>query len=501
MRTPSRAPSSVDRALFILLGVCCSVSLGCAHRQLAVSGQPVETPAAGSRTALLDLGSDQPIDLIFPEPASALTIYRSLGAALGFGVEPDDQMREKEIAMVFYDVNSQQAFDILARTVGHVYKPIDEDTLLIFDDTPAKRRQYQESEVRSFPIRHGPELSIATALKDLLGIEELEVDDENLEVRLESPLEKLEIVEWMMAAIDRPPPEIIIDVNLLRLGPRFFEALSTGRAFWHLRSEELRRLEQEGTVESLARRSDLRLVAGEESLVSLGPPADTEPWGPGDIEVRIDPRAHPREGSVTLGLDLSLGSESGAGDAGAAQGRELETNPRLFPDEVYLLGGPHPDVDREGLSGLAVAFQARLVSGADAEEQSLWVGTDYALSLKGQSRQMVSRIAGPFDVASRQVRMVESGTGQVAWSNPPRQGSTGSSGREDALWLVGILGPDDRRIAVLQGEDVLINAVESDVIRELFIVHKIGYESIALRFLDKPEDEPPERFEIGDLIH
>lgn len=65
------------------------------------------------------------------------------------------------------------------------------------------------------------------------------------------------------------------------------------------------------------------------------------------------------------------------------------------------------------------------------------------------------------------------------------------------LKLVGIFGPEGRRIAVLtDGDGWFQNALEKEVIREQFEVHKIGYESVDFKFVGFPNVEP-ERLEIG----
>lgn len=64
------------------------------------------------------------------------------------------------------------------------------------------------------------------------------------------------------------------------------------------------------------------------------------------------------------------------------------------------------------------------------------------------------------------------------------------------LTLLGILGPDHRRIAVLRdSEEALINALENDVVLEKFIVYRIGLESVDFKFVGFP-DAAPARIEI-----
>ncbi len=63
--------------------------------------------------------------------------------------------------------------------------------------------------------------------------------------------------------------------------------------------------------------------------------------------------------------------------------------------------------------------------------------------------------------------------------------------------LIGVFGPERRRIAVLaDSEGAVINALEQEVVREKFIVHRIGYESVDFTFVGFPDAEP-KRIEIG----
>ncbi|MEM7583806.1 MAG: hypothetical protein AAF560_10535 [Acidobacteriota bacterium] len=63
--------------------------------------------------------------------------------------------------------------------------------------------------------------------------------------------------------------------------------------------------------------------------------------------------------------------------------------------------------------------------------------------------------------------------------------------------LLGLFGPERQRIAVLTDPDgAIINAQLEEIVREKFIVHSIGLESVDLTFVGFP-DEPPVRLEIG----
>jgi hypothetical protein len=78
---------------------------------------------------------------------------------------------------------------------------------------------------------------------------------------------------------------------------------------------------------------------------------------------------------------------------------------------------------------------------------------------------------------------------------PPRQ--TGPTPPTVTATLLGLFGPEKRRIAVLVDGTVLLNVVEEDVIDNKFIVHHIGFESVDLTFVGFPDVES-HRLVIGD---
>ncbi|HEX2162389.1 MAG TPA: hypothetical protein VHM02_00420 [Thermoanaerobaculia bacterium] len=61
---------------------------------------------------------------------------------------------------------------------------------------------------------------------------------------------------------------------------------------------------------------------------------------------------------------------------------------------------------------------------------------------------------------------------------------------------LGSFGPENRRIAVFTDGEEIHNALVGDVLAGQFVVADIGYESVAIAFVEFP-DEPPRRFAIG----
>jgi hypothetical protein len=59
---------------------------------------------------------------------------------------------------------------------------------------------------------------------------------------------------------------------------------------------------------------------------------------------------------------------------------------------------------------------------------------------------------------------------------------------EPPFKLIGIFGPKDRPIAVLQVGDEIINAREGEVVLRAWVVRKVGYESVDIGFVGYPAE-------------
>lgn len=61
---------------------------------------------------------------------------------------------------------------------------------------------------------------------------------------------------------------------------------------------------------------------------------------------------------------------------------------------------------------------------------------------------------------------------------------------------LGSFGPEDRRLAVFSDVKDIYNVFEGGVVKDKFVVKKIGYESADIGFVDFP-DAPPQRLAVG----
>lgn len=111
----------------------------------------------------------------------------------------------------------EEAIDILVQSNGLRKKVLSEDTILIYPDTTAKVRQYQDLIVRSFYLEYANPSTIAGLLRSMLGIRQIEVDDRLPMVMIKDVPEVMILVEKLIASQDLPEPEVMLELEIIEV--------------------------------------------------------------------------------------------------------------------------------------------------------------------------------------------------------------------------------------------------------------------------------------------
>lgn len=96
--------------------------------------------------------------------------------------------------------------------------------------------------------------------------------------------------------------------------------------------------------------------------------------------------------------------------------------------------------------------------------------------------------------AAEEARLAAEERARLLTENPPEPPRPQPP--EFQMTYLGSFGPASRRIAVFTDGEEIYNALVGDVLAGQFVVQDIGYESVAIAFVEFP-DEPPRRFAIG----
>jgi general secretion pathway protein D len=94
---------------------------------------------------------------------------------------------------------------------------LDANTILIYPNTPAKQKDYQEMVVKSFFLTNAEAKTVANTLKTILKSRDVVVDEKlNLLIVRDSP-EAIKLAEKLVALQDVAEPEVMLEVEILEV--------------------------------------------------------------------------------------------------------------------------------------------------------------------------------------------------------------------------------------------------------------------------------------------
>ncbi|MEA1673184.1 secretin N-terminal domain-containing protein [Nitrospirillum sp. BR 11163] len=163
------------------------------------------------------------------------------------------QVYHKPITIEFKDVSLKQVFEVIAHTSGLNFlfdkdvktdqrtsiflknstieaavrlvlltnqleqQVLDGNTVLIYPNTQAKQKDYQELSVRTFYLANAEAKTIANTLKTIIKVRDIAVDEKlNMVIVRDTP-EAIRMAEKLVAVEDVPDPEVMLDVEVLEI--------------------------------------------------------------------------------------------------------------------------------------------------------------------------------------------------------------------------------------------------------------------------------------------
>ena len=94
---------------------------------------------------------------------------------------------------------------------------LDARSIIIYPNTPAKAREYQQLTVRTFFLDHGDVKSVATTLRTIVKTRDLIVDEKQNMIIMRDTPEAVRLAERLVALHDLPEPEVMLEVEILEV--------------------------------------------------------------------------------------------------------------------------------------------------------------------------------------------------------------------------------------------------------------------------------------------
>ncbi len=173
--------------------------------------------AARPGIPVLSPRSTAPIRLHFPD-TSLQKVLETLGKLAGVNVLFDFDYRDKRGDVDLSGLTFQEALDRLTFTNRLFYKVLDQNTIIIVPESPAKRRTYDEVLLRTFYLQNADVKDVEAVVKQMLGTSAKVASNPTLgSLTIIGTVDQLALAERIIGANDKARGEVMVEVQVLEV--------------------------------------------------------------------------------------------------------------------------------------------------------------------------------------------------------------------------------------------------------------------------------------------
>jgi general secretion pathway protein D len=183
--------------------------------------------ARGPTSAVLRLKTrdDRPVSLQFRD-APMKMVFEALARQTGLNFIFDKDVKSEGKTTIFVNqVPVEQAIDLILAQSQLGRQVLSENIALIYPNTPAKQKEYRDEIVHTFYLTNAAPKDAESLLKTVLGTKTLFVDEHSSTLVMRDTPEHVRMAEKLVASLDVPEPEVIMEVEILEITHSLLEQL------------------------------------------------------------------------------------------------------------------------------------------------------------------------------------------------------------------------------------------------------------------------------------
>ncbi len=160
-----------------------------------------------------------PINLKITEDTKV--IYETVGRLAGLNVLFDPDYTSRRIKVELNSVSLEEALEIIAMESKTFWRPVTPNTVFIAADNPAKRKEVEQSVVKTFYLANlsqPTELQdVVNALRQILEISRLQPLPSEGAIVVRGTPDQIALAEKLVNDLDKSKPEVIVDVAIMQI--------------------------------------------------------------------------------------------------------------------------------------------------------------------------------------------------------------------------------------------------------------------------------------------
>lgn len=147
------------------------------------------------------------------------SVFESIGRSSGINFVFDREVRaDAKITILLRDVTLDEAMRVILSTQQLDRKLLNDTSLLIYPNTAIKQQEHQELVTRSFYLSNADAKQAQLLVKTMAKTRDVYIDERlNLMIVRDTP-EVIRLTERLIASIDLPEPEVMLEVEVMEIG-------------------------------------------------------------------------------------------------------------------------------------------------------------------------------------------------------------------------------------------------------------------------------------------
>jgi len=143
--------------------------------------------------------------------------FEILAKTVGLSVLFDEGIKDTRTSFFIKDTPFNYALELMLQTNNLFKKQVDDNTILVIPDTPAKRKQYEELLIQTFYLSNSDAKKALNMVRTLLNIRQVHVNEELNSLIVRETSEKMELVKRLIEASDKADAEVYLELELLEV--------------------------------------------------------------------------------------------------------------------------------------------------------------------------------------------------------------------------------------------------------------------------------------------
>jgi len=166
----------------------------------------------------------KPVSLQFRD-ANIKMVFEGIARASGVNILLDKDVKpDIKVSIFVQDVSVEDAIALILLQSQLEKKVISDNTLLIYQNIPAKVKEYQDLKIRSFHLVNADAKQIQAMIKTLLKTRDIVVHEKTNSVVMRDTPEAVELAARLVEDQDLADPEVMLEVEVLEVsGSRLSE--------------------------------------------------------------------------------------------------------------------------------------------------------------------------------------------------------------------------------------------------------------------------------------